>query len=112
MHTSRSTYIIEATVHLEQHPHFREKEGNQMSPHVCPWWGGYFIDNRFRRILHKPEKILDPYVRRGMTVLDFGCGMGFFSIAMARLATAQEIGMSVQDEPQIRLSRAATFIKA
>ncbi len=39
-----------------------------MSPHVCPGWGGYFIDNRFRRLLHKPEKILAPYVQQGMTV--------------------------------------------
>jgi len=56
-----------------------------MAPHVCPWWGGYFIDNRLRRILHNPEKILAPHVRSGMTVMDFGCGMGLFSIAMARL---------------------------
>lgn len=56
-----------------------------MSPHVCPWWGGYFIDNRFRRLLHKPERILGPYIEPGMTAMDFGCGMGFFAIPMARL---------------------------
>jgi len=53
-------------------------------PHVCPWWGGYFIDNRFRRWLHNPDRILKPYLTSGMTMLDFGCGMGFFSIAAAR----------------------------
>jgi ubiquinone/menaquinone biosynthesis C-methylase UbiE len=56
-----------------------------VKPHVCPWWGGYFIDNRLRRLLHKPEVILAPYIQPGMTVMDFGCGMGFASIAMARL---------------------------
>jgi ubiquinone/menaquinone biosynthesis C-methylase UbiE len=56
-----------------------------MRPHVCPWWGGYFIDNRLRRLLHKPEEILGPYVRSGMTAMDVGCGMGLFAIAMARL---------------------------
>ena len=56
-----------------------------MSPHLCPWWGGYFIDNRFRRLLHKPERILAPYVGPGMTTMDFGCGMGLFAIPMARL---------------------------
>ena len=56
-----------------------------MREHVCPWWGGYFIDNRLRRLLHNPEKTLAPYVHTGMTVMDFGCGMGFFSIAMAKL---------------------------
>jgi ubiquinone/menaquinone biosynthesis C-methylase UbiE len=54
-------------------------------PHVCPWWGGYFIDNRFRRLLHKPQVILADLVQPGMAVMDFGCGMGFFTIAMARL---------------------------
>ena len=53
--------------------------------HVCPWWGGYFIDNPLRRLFHNPEKILGPYVKPGMTVMDLGCGMGLFSIAMARI---------------------------
>jgi len=53
--------------------------------HVCPWWGGYFLDNRLRRLLHKPEVILADLVQSDTTVMDFGCGMGFFSIAMARL---------------------------
>ena len=57
-----------------------------MSPHVCPWWGGYFIDNRLRRLFHHPETILADHVRPGMTAMDFGCGMGLFAIAMARLA--------------------------
>jgi ubiquinone/menaquinone biosynthesis C-methylase UbiE len=56
-----------------------------MAGHVCPWWGGYFIDNFLRRWLHNPEKILGPYVQPGMSVMDFGCGMGMFSIALARL---------------------------
>ena len=56
-----------------------------MFRHVCPWWGGYFIDNRLRRLLHKPEKILATHIQSGMTVMDFGCGMGFFAISMANL---------------------------
>ena len=54
-------------------------------PHACPWWGGYFIDNRLRRLFHKAEKIVGPYLGPGMTVMDVGCGMGFFSIAMAEM---------------------------
>ncbi len=60
-----------------------------MSPHVCPWWGGYFIDNRFRRLAHKPERILAAHIQPGMTAMDFGCGMGFFAIPMARLVGSQ-----------------------
>jgi ubiquinone/menaquinone biosynthesis C-methylase UbiE len=52
---------------------------------VCPWWGGYFIDNPLRRLLHDPERIVGPYVGPGMTVVDVGCGMGWFSIPMARM---------------------------
>jgi len=56
-----------------------------MAQRVCPWWMGYFIDNPLRRLIHNPEKILGDYVKSGMTVLDVGCGMGIFSIAMAKM---------------------------
>lgn len=56
-----------------------------MAQHVCPWWGGYFIDNPLRRWLHNPDRILAPLVGPNMRVMDFGCGMGLFTIAAARL---------------------------
>ena len=56
-----------------------------MVDHICPWWIAYTFDNPFRRIFHNPEKMLGSYVSKGMTVLDVGCGMGFFSIGLARL---------------------------
>ena len=52
-------------------------------PHLCPWWLAYTFDNPFRRLFHKPEKIFEPYLKTGMTAVDIGCGMGYFSIAMA-----------------------------
>ena len=59
-------------------------------PHrTCPWWMGYALANPFRRMIQKPEHVLAPYVREGMTALDLGCGMGFFSLAMATLVGAQ-----------------------
>jgi len=60
-----------------------------MAEHVCPWWMGYLIDNPLRRLIHNPEKILGPYVKPEMTVIDVGCGMGFFSIAMAKMVGDQ-----------------------
>jgi ubiquinone/menaquinone biosynthesis C-methylase UbiE len=53
--------------------------------HVCPWWLAYSFDNPIRKLIHKPHQMLEPYVREGMTVMDVGCGMGFFSIGMAKL---------------------------
>ena len=70
-------------------------------PHVCPWWGGYFIDNSLRRLIHNPEKILGPYVRPGMTVMDVGCGMGFCSIAMAKLVG--DIGLVIAVDLQQKM---------
>jgi ubiquinone/menaquinone biosynthesis C-methylase UbiE len=59
-------------------------------PHrTCPWWMGYALANPFRRIIQKPEKILAPYICEGMTALDLGSGMGFFSLALAKLVGAQ-----------------------
>ena len=50
---------------------------------VCPVELAGGLDNRIRRWLQNPDRILAPFVKEGMRVLDFGCGPGFFSIAMA-----------------------------
>ncbi|ADD68459.1 Methyltransferase type 11 [Denitrovibrio acetiphilus DSM 12809] len=52
---------------------------------VFPWWLGYLLDNPLRRLLHPAEKLLAPYVKNGMTTLDYGCGFGHYSIGMAKL---------------------------
>jgi len=52
--------------------------------HICPWWIGYLLVNPIRRLGQNPDRILSPYVSNGMTALDVGCGMGFFSLDMAR----------------------------
>jgi 2-polyprenyl-3-methyl-5-hydroxy-6-metoxy-1,4-benzoquinol methylase len=53
--------------------------------HVCPFWVGYLLASPLRKLLQNPGKILAPYVKPGMRVLDIGCAMGFFSLPMARL---------------------------
>ncbi len=57
-----------------------------MVRHTCPWWLGYFLVNPLRRLIQNPEKILGPFIKDGMTAMDVGPGMGFFSIPMAKLA--------------------------
>jgi len=55
---------------------------------VCPVELASSLDNRIRRWLQNPYKIVAPYVKEGMTVLDVGCGPGFFSIEIAKLVGA------------------------
>ncbi len=52
--------------------------------HTCPWWLCFTFDNPLRRWLQKPDLILKGIVQQGQTALDIGCGMGYFSLAMAR----------------------------
>lgn len=56
-----------------------------MAHGVCPWWLGYFLVTPLRRWRNNPPALLRPFVTSGMTVLEPGCGMGFFTIDLARL---------------------------
>lgn len=56
-----------------------------MAGRVCPVWIGYLLLSPFRKLRQDPDKILGPHLKPGMTALDFGSAMGYFSIPMARL---------------------------
>ncbi len=75
-----------------------------MSQHkhrVCPWRTAYLFDNPIRRLIHDPAKILGSYIKPGMTVVDVGCGMGFFSLGMARLVGPKGRVISLDIQPQM-----------
>jgi SAM-dependent methyltransferase len=50
----------------------------------CPWWLGYVLASPVRRLFQNPSELVAPYVDEGMMVLEPGCGMGFFSLELAR----------------------------
>jgi len=52
---------------------------------ACPWWLCFTFDNPLRRWIHPPQTILNGLVRPGETAMDLGCGMGYFTLAMAGL---------------------------
>jgi ubiquinone/menaquinone biosynthesis C-methylase UbiE len=58
---------------------------NEKNKRICPveYAGG--LDNSFRRLFQNPRKILKPFIHDGMTVLDLGCGPGFFSVEIAKM---------------------------
>jgi ubiquinone/menaquinone biosynthesis C-methylase UbiE len=53
--------------------------------HTCPWWLCFIFDNPLRRLIQDPDLILRGLVQPGQAVLDIGCGMGYFSLPLARL---------------------------
>jgi len=66
---------------------------------ICPVEKAGSLDTTFRRILQNPGKILEPYIKEGMTVLDFGCGPGYFTIDMAKMVgkTGQVFAVDLQE---------------
>jgi ubiquinone/menaquinone biosynthesis C-methylase UbiE len=72
---------------------------NKKYNRVCPVERAGALDNRLRRLLQNPLKILRPYIEEGMTVLDLGCGPGFFSIDMAQMVgkTGRVLACDLQD---------------
>lgn len=59
--------------------------------HVCPIWVGYLMISPVRKLQQNPFKILSPYVKSGMKILEIGPGMGYFSLPLAKLTGEQGI---------------------
>jgi len=58
---------------------------NDNKNRVCPVENAGSLDNIIRKLLQNPDRILKPYIKEGMAVLDVGCGPGFFSLSMAKM---------------------------
>lgn len=69
------------------------------SKRICPVERAGGLDNSLRKLFQNPQKILRPYINEGMTVLDLGCGPGFFSIEIARMLnnSGKVISADLQD---------------
>ena len=68
---------------------------------VCPWQHVRTFDNLLRPLIHNPRKLFGPYVVRGMTVLDVGCGRGFASLGLARLVGDNGLVIAADLQPQM-----------
>jgi len=72
-----------------------------LGPHTCPWWFGYSFDNPLRRFFQDPDVILEGFVQPGQTVVDIGCGLGYFSIALARIVGSGGKVIALDVQPQM-----------
>lgn len=83
---------------MKQLPDEKEQKKNS----ICwySFWHLLMLDNPVRLYLQDPEKILDGYIRPGMTVLDIGCGPGNFTRAMRRMTgkDGKVIAIDLQEE--------------
>jgi cyclopropane fatty-acyl-phospholipid synthase-like methyltransferase len=80
-----------------------------MSEHVCPWWIGYLLVSPVRRWMQNPDELIAPYVTPGMTVLEPGPGMGFFTLPLARrVGSGRVIAVDIQQKMIDALRRRAT----
>lgn len=72
-----------------------------MAHSVCPWWLGPLLASPLRRLFQNPVEMLAPYVREGMTVLEPGPGMGFFTLEIARRVGASGRVVAVDIQPKM-----------
>ena len=84
-----------------------------MNTHVCPASHAGFLSTSLRRLIQKPEKILDGLVVPGQTAADIGCGPGFFTLPLAKMVgeTGTVIAADLQAEMLDRLRARAARLK-
>ena len=80
-----------------------------MAEEVCPVWVGYWLASPIRKLWQNPVKILSNYVKSGMTVIDVGSAMGFFTLPLAQLVDESGcvIAVDVQEKMLEKLQKRA-----
>ena len=72
-----------------------------MAEHRCPVWIGYLLASPLRKLMENPEKIFLGLVGPGMKVLEPGCAMGYFTLALARMVGPDGRVYAVDVEPRM-----------
>lgn len=72
---------------------------------VCSAESSGFLDTSLRKLFQNPEKILKPYIKKDMVVLDVGCGPGFFTVEISKLLkkSGKVIAADLQEEMLLKL---------
>jgi ubiquinone/menaquinone biosynthesis C-methylase UbiE len=89
IHKGNFVSFVSLWLKLKRGNIMQQTETQNISPHVCPHTISFFLDNWIRKLLQNPKRIVGSYIKTGDTVVDIGCGPGFFSIEMAKLVGPQ-----------------------
>ena len=86
-----------------------QEQMNASKNHICPVWLGYTFILPLRKFQHDPYKILSPYVKEGMNIMDYGCAMGWFSIPMAKMTgtNGKVYCVDIQEKMLLKLQKRA-----
>lgn len=81
----------------------------EQGDHVMSWRQQWAINNPVRGWIHPPKKIFGRLVEPGMTVVDTGCGTGFFSLHLARMVgeSGKVVAVDLQGEALARVKKKA-----
>lgn len=84
-----------------------EHTHNYEPQRICPMERAHHLESWWRKILQSPRRIVGEYVREGATVVDIGCGPGYFAVPMAKMAgkSGKIIAVDVQ-EGMLHLAKA------
>ncbi|MBW2624297.1 MAG: class I SAM-dependent methyltransferase [Deltaproteobacteria bacterium] len=85
-----------------------------MAKMTCPPWIGYLLINPLRKLFENPDKILGQFILEGMVVLEPGCGMGYFTLPLARMVGPEGKVVALDIQPKMlsvleRRARKADF---
>ena len=82
---------------------------------VAKWHHLIMYPDWFRRLHQRPKKFLGELIRPGMTVADIGCGLGFYTVEMARMVGERGRVVAIDFQPKMlsftqrKIRKAAVF---
>jgi ubiquinone/menaquinone biosynthesis C-methylase UbiE len=68
---------------------------------VAKWHHLLLYSDWFRRLHQRPRKFLGELVKPGMTTADIGCGLGFYTVEMARMVGEEGRVTAVDFQPEM-----------
>lgn len=73
---------------------------------VCSHKYASLLNNFLRKLTQPPKRIVGRYINKGDTVIDLGCGSGFFTIPMAKMVgdKGRVYGVDLQPEMLAKLT--------